>query len=388
MASKPVFEFFDSNSDPTTTSTTAAATYAMQAPERDYDEHDLLSTSSTTSINSLFDLTSALHARSTSSTTVTPALSRNDSMKLTKKQPNQVWDFASKLDKRLKQAQSPPSLLQPSPPQQKTKLVFLLVGLPASGKSTLCHHFKDYIDENTSYRAQIYNAGNVRRRKSLGIFNDSTFFDPRNNQAKQDRELYATITLNNLLADVANDVIDIGFLDATNTTQTRRHRMLDSIHNANSQYTLRAIILDVQCFDANLVNFNICRGKVHNQDYANKNSQVAIRDFKKRLAHYKQVYEPVEWSELDEYDLMGWICGYAKFIDAGRQFVLQPSKSGENEGEREEQGEDVGEDDDDDDAWYWNLIESFRARYWDLKGKVYHEDVQTWYQEQGKGLLQ
>ena len=40
----------------------------------------------------------------------------------------------------------------------------------------------------------------------------------------KDRELYATITVNNLINDLQSNVIDVGFLDATNTTLERRQK--------------------------------------------------------------------------------------------------------------------------------------------------------------------
>ena len=61
----------------------------------------------------------------------------------------------------------------------------MLVGLPASGKSTICKQFQEFINENSEYNAQIYNAGDVRRRRSASEFNDAQFFDPNNEQGKR-----------------------------------------------------------------------------------------------------------------------------------------------------------------------------------------------------------
>ena len=81
---------------------------------------------------------------------------------------------------KLRQHQSCTTSAQP-----KEKLILLLVGLPASGKSTICKQFQEFINENSEYNAQIYNAGDVRRRRSASEFNDAQFFDPNNEQGKK-----------------------------------------------------------------------------------------------------------------------------------------------------------------------------------------------------------
>ncbi|KAI3406727.2 hypothetical protein KGF56_000332 [Candida oxycetoniae] len=434
---RAIFDLFDNNSittNSTTTTTIATTTYNNQETtitnrypldmgsveskdllvklrdDNELSDNDIFTTNSSSSISSLFDLPSSLYSRQQLyTTTVTPILSRNDSMKFKHMTPalqllTSPDEFTSKLDSKLKQQQQKQQQQQQQQWQQwqqrqqqaelaksksiptqhfhrhchATKLVVLLVGLPASGKSTICNQFKNYIGETTSYRSEIYNAGDVRRRKSFGVFNDSTFFDPKNNQARQDRELYATITLNHLISDMTNDIVDIGFLDATNTTQERRNRMLESVHSAQTGYKLRTMILDVQCTDTNLINYNIVKGKVNNQDYQNKSNQLAISDFKRRLNHYKTVYEPVTWQELDDYEQRDMIQIYVKCINAGESFEVNKTKFVEEELEREEEMSEAEKSEEDLDKWYIDIIDEFRSKYNDLEGKKYHENVERW----------
>lgn len=371
---------------------------ARETDDGDSHQEDIFSTSSTTSVNSLFDFPTA------STSTTTPILSRNESMKQKFINPGykltpSIEEFTTKLDKKLNQQLRKTTINSNSTTsntnnknastntstrnntnESKSKLVVLLVGLPASGKSTLCHQLNSYINNYTQYTSRIYNAGDVRRRKSLGIFNDSRFFDPKNKEARQDRELYASIAITNLIKDITSppqnkNSIDIGFFDATNTTKDRRQRMLETIHTNNTQNVqLRTVILDVQCNNQHMIDYNICQGKVYNADYANLQSEksLAVRDFKQRLQHYREVYEPVSWQELDAYDDQELITAYVKCINAGEVFDVSLGKNvTAHEEEEAEEEEEL-------DGWYIKIIEQFRTRYYETEGKKYHDQVKEW----------
>ncbi|KAI5970463.1 hypothetical protein CANMA_000514 [Candida margitis] len=388
-----IFEFFDHDNreeDSTTTMTSRPYSIPETNNDREYiaNSHDeLMSTLSSTSINSLFDIDSPFHSNHTQpgTSTITPALSRHSSIKSRQNMTNlpkfHEQEFTNKLQTKLKieeglqnlkvepTIQSIAQEVEQKSPKHQAKVVVLLVGLPASGKSTLCHQIKDFINSTTKYKCGIYNAGDVRRRKSL-IFNDSDFFDPNNESAKRNRDLYATITLNHLLSDLDNTV-DIGLLDATNTTIERRQKMLSIIHSHN----LATVVLEVQ---SKYHDYNIVKGKVHNADYIKQDRTAAINDFKRRLQHYKKVYEPVSWEELDERD--DQVQAFIKCVDAGEDFELIKNKQVE-EKELEAENNGVKENE----FWYFKVLQQFIDQYDESFGIEYRKKVNDFYSKgQGK----
>ncbi|KAK6462393.1 6-phosphofructo-2-kinase [Scheffersomyces coipomensis] len=249
---------------------------------------------STSSINSLFD-NSAVNLSSTLSQNL-PTLPTTTNTSTTNLTPIQSkyelkdFEFTSILNQRLLKQQE----------INEEKLIIMLVGLPASGKSTIAKQFKQYMNNLTNFKTEIYNAGNIRRINNKDKNNNSDYFNPNNIQGKLDRELFVDITLNNLLNDLSLGLIQIGILDATNTTRERRERMVELMNQAKSTMSANIVILDVQCFNSRFLNFNI-NGKANNSDYKGKDYFEAINDFKIRSNHYKQVYQPISVDELNQY---------------------------------------------------------------------------------------
>lgn len=194
------------------------------------------------------------------------------------------------------------------------KTIVMLVGLPASGKSTFSKQLCQYLSSH-DIKANIYNAGNTRRMQRQT--SDSEFFNPNNISAKAEREMYANITMNNLLHDLHHDIVNVGFLDATNTTVERRARMLGLMKKSGVRVE-NVMILDIQCCDERLLNFNIC-GKAFNDDYKDVAYNEFIADFKERTKHYFKVYEPVTPEELDN---LKEVSVYAKVSNGGSDHVI------------------------------------------------------------------
>lgn len=196
----------------------------------------------------------------------------------------------------------------------ESKNIILLVGLPATGKSTISKQLIQYLNENTKFKTGIFNCGD-KRRQTYKQFNNYEFFDPQNEISRMQRELIAIDSLSTLINELNLNHINIGILDATNTTIDRRCNLIKLIHHSINLDNL--IILDIQCTDPKLINFNI-QAKTKNDDYKNYDFDKSVDDFTKRLSNYRKAYEPITDTELSNYNLSSYImiengCKHYKF---------------------------------------------------------------------------
>lgn len=233
----------------------------------------------------------------------------------------------------------------------QSKTVVILVGLPASGKSSVCKQMMDFLTKN-GYKSLIYNAGNIRRA-IVREFSDSEFFNPANVEASRQREQFARMCMDNMLEDFKENRINVGFLDATNTTVERRRKMVDLAHNAGIELS-NIFILDVSCTDEKLAGYNVT-SKAFNADYLGCDVTQSICDFKRRSEHYFKVYEPLLEEELESYEDVS----YLRIHNGGKEHVVKEVVHG--------------------DAASMAII-SFVSNYYKLYGEKYHNAVDSFYE--------
>lgn len=232
----------------------------------------------------------------------------------------------------------------------QSKTVVLLVGLPASGKSSICKQMVDFLNNN-GYKSLIYNAGNIRRA-IVQEFSDSEFFNPKNVEASRKRETFAKMCMDNMLEDFKENRINVGFLDATNTTKARRQKMIDLAHNSGIELS-NIFILDVSCTDEKLVGYNVT-SKAFNADYLGCDVSQSIADFKRRSEHYFQVYEPLLEEELEVYKDVS----YLRIHNGGKLFVVKEVCPGDAASK---------------------AVISFVSNYYKLYGERYHAAVDSFF---------
>ncbi len=97
----------------------------------------------------------------------------------------------------------------------RRKLLLVMVGLPARGKSFIAHRLTNYL---TWYglRTRVFNVGAYRR--AVGGNEDAEFFDASNKDALATREHLAWTVFSELLQWLTSGKGDVGIFDATNTT--------------------------------------------------------------------------------------------------------------------------------------------------------------------------
>ncbi|PMD38876.1 bifunctional 6-phosphofructo-2-kinase/fructose-2,6-bisphosphate 2-phosphatase [Hyaloscypha variabilis F] len=249
------------------------------------------------------------------------------------------------------------------------KLVVIMVGLPARGKSYITKKIQRYLSWQ-QHECRIFNVGNRRRvaagaatgpaatppkspqrnttlraRSVSGVIDRPTqaahillngidpieeqnrliklpsadnmeqsaeFFDPHNERASQIREQVAMSTLDELLDFLLNQGGSVGILDATNSTLERRKLLFKHIKEREPK--LGILFIESVCEDAKLLEANM-HLKLRGPDYKGKDPESSLADFKKRVQAYESAYVPLGKYEEDNN------MQYIKMIDVGRKVV-------------------------------------------------------------------
>ncbi|CAI2171022.1 3346_t:CDS:10 [Funneliformis geosporum] len=193
-----------------------------------------------------------------------------------------------------------------------SKLVVVMTGLPARGKSYIVKKLKRYLSW-LQYDTKIFNVGNLRRNTAQLIKNGShshSFFDPANKSAKKVREQLAMDCLDELI-DWLNKGGRIGIHDATNSTVERRRKILE---RCQRETTFKVLFIESICNDNEVLEKNM-RLKLSGPDYRKMDPEKALADFRKRVSNYEKVYETISEEE-EKADMQ-----YCKLINVGKKII-------------------------------------------------------------------
>eukprot|EP00624_Nannochloropsis_granulata_P006632 evm.model.NODE_499_length_36058_cov_18.539797.7 len=176
------------------------------------------------------------------------------------------------------------------------KLILVMVGLPARGKSYIVKMLIRYLTW-TGIHAKVFNVGEFRRKLKT-------------------RESMAAQVLDEAyewLSAGGEDEPRVALFDATNTTRSRRENLL-----ARNRQETNATLLFVEsiCDDEEILHRNYSM-KLQNNDYKGMDPAVALADFKQRVRAYEEVYE-----ELGDDEDEGQI-SYIKVYNVGRKVVTR-----------------------------------------------------------------
>lgn len=185
------------------------------------------------------------------------------------------------------------------------KLVLVMVGLPARGKTHIARRAARYLSW-LGYKTRVFNVGNYRRER-LGSQKDHSFFDHDNVDARAARRTVAMECLDDLVAWMSEGG-EIAIYDATNSQVERRTLVADRCRLAGMQ----VVFIESVCEDPAIIESNIRQTKLHMPDYVGMDPDAAVQDFRERIAHYESVYEPVRESE----------GSFVRIIDVGRKLEI------------------------------------------------------------------
>lgn len=174
----------------------------------------------------------------------------------------------------------------------KVKLVVILVGLPATGKSFLSHKLHGYLDW-LGFRIETFNVGAYRREKAGAQKAD--FFDFNYLEGVKLRDEVALEAVADMVTFLRKGG-QIGILDGANVT--RRKRNLIRSYLKSNGLNFQIMWLESICSEKTL-NENIRKFKIHSMDYKVMSQAAAMIDIRTRVQHFQIVYETIDEKEFE-----------------------------------------------------------------------------------------
>ena len=184
------------------------------------------------------------------------------------------------------------------------KLVIILVGLPARGKTFVCNKIMCYFNW-LGHPTRHFNVGNYRRSQApVGEVQDASFFDPANPQGKAARHKALCAALDDMESWLHGDSAQVAIFDATNSTHERRMFLRDRLHGRFEYMFLESI-----CEDQEVLERNYRLKMKFSPDYKGVDMDTALADFKDRIAKYESVYETITDRSLHYVKLIDMVTG-------------------------------------------------------------------------------
>jgi len=176
------------------------------------------------------------------------------------------------------------------------KLVVVMVGLPARGKTYIARKLLTYLSW-IGLKVSMFNIGRYRRsmysNQTVGT-TSKAFFDPKDEKAVERRREIALLAIKDLIEYLKGEG-QVGILDGTNSTTARRNLIRNYIAEVRKTSGVRFRILFVEsiCSDEELIERNIMSTKLCNPDYVSVDPKEAIKDFRERILEYESIYVPL-----------------------------------------------------------------------------------------------
>mmetsp|Transcript_63069 Transcript_63069/g.73785 ORF Transcript_63069/g.73785 Transcript_63069/m.73785 type:complete len:525 (-) Transcript_63069:249-1823(-) len=170
------------------------------------------------------------------------------------------------------------------------KLIIIMVGLPATGKTYIAKRICRYITFFHDIPAQIFNSSNYRR-KLFGVM-PANFFDHSNAEGLAQRTTACNAALDDLVDYMKKDGVRVSVYDATCSTRERRDHVLKKLVDENLH--CNKMFVESICEEEEFLEENIRELKLSTPDYHNIDPDDAAKDFNERREQYKAVYEPLD----------------------------------------------------------------------------------------------
>ncbi|CAM9359006.1 unnamed protein product, partial [Chrysoparadoxa australica] len=195
------------------------------------------------------------------------------------------------------------------------KLVLVMVGLPARGKSYIVKMLMRYLCW-IGFPIKVFNIGDYRRKLGLaGV--DKSFFDPENEEGMRIRQKMVEVVQDEMYQWLgSDDEVKVALFDATNTTKERRNKLLA---RSREEKNVLLVFIESICDDPNILAANY-KLKLQNADYKGMDPKQALSDFMERVTEYESVYETIDDDE-DHSNIR-----YIKLYNVGQKVVTRNCK--------------------------------------------------------------
>lgn len=205
----------------------------------------------------------------------------------------------------------------PTPQQQHSsqveageRLVLVMVGLPARGKTYIAKRVCQYLSFFHGRDCKVFNIGSYRR-ELVGAKTPASWFDSQNEHGIKKRMELAEICMRDMKQWMIEGEGRIGIYDATNTTRSRREWIVKQVSDL-VQSRSQVLFIESVVNDEVLVEHNIREAKLSMPDYEGTSSEDALKDFRARIHAYSDVYEMMGSSHAE--DELSWV----RVEDGGR----------------------------------------------------------------------
>lgn len=165
------------------------------------------------------------------------------------------------------------------------KLLIVMMGLPARGKSTMARKIARTL-ELDEVKVRVFNNGELRRQLLGEESSLPDFFSSRNENGVASREQIARINLEwarEFLADSGR----VAILDASNV-QKKRRRFIEEMFADFTVLFIECVNADAEALEANL------ERKAFLKEFRHLSAQEALDGFTSRIESYESAYEPLD----------------------------------------------------------------------------------------------
>lgn len=164
------------------------------------------------------------------------------------------------------------------------KLYVAMVGLPASGKSTLAGRIREAL-LGEGINAEIFNNGELRRKLAGPRSTEASFYSPQNEEGREMRQKIALANMEAARQFLAGDGT-VAILDATNASRRRRRLIQATL----TDYP----VLFIDCVNEDPVLREACiMRKTELPEYRGYTTQAARDSFVARIHYYESIYSHV-----------------------------------------------------------------------------------------------
>uniref|UniRef100_A0A7S3JY63 6-phosphofructo-2-kinase domain-containing protein n=2 Tax=Aureoumbra lagunensis TaxID=44058 RepID=A0A7S3JY63_9STRA len=190
------------------------------------------------------------------------------------------------------------------------KLVIVMVGLPARGKTFIARKLLRYLSFFHAINVRVFNISDYRRRMH-GAYHKADWFDPANEAGSEARKKCSDAAMDDLVAWVAsgNDG-RVAILDGTHSTLEKRKYTLKRL----APLECKVIMIESICDENEVIEQNIASTGLKGTDYAGLPVDESIADFRERVAHYEATYQTLDENGVESSHSWIKIVNFKRFI--------------------------------------------------------------------------